>query len=173
MLYLKLVKQSGAPDAVARGVAIGFFIGLIIPMGGQTVLAVALAFILRASKLPAMACTWISNPWTVIFLYPFQCYIGSKVIGGDLTFSSVSDIFAKFMKDPSFGAFTDLGRDIVLPFFIGGAMLAVPVALISYFATYGMIVSYNKRADAKRFKRLSALAERKRRNDAAETPDSK
>ncbi len=160
MLYLRLVKQTGTPESVARGVAIGFFVGLLIPMGGQIIVAVFLAFILKASKIPAMACTWISNPWTAIFIYPFQCYIGSKAIGGDLTIHSLNETIHGFLRAPSLQAFRDLGSDIVVPFFVGGAMLAIPAALISYFAVLGMILSHRRRAAAKLSKRLAALAER-------------
>ena len=171
MLYLRLVKQTGTPESVARGVAIGFFVGLLIPMGVQIIIAVAIAFLLKANKVMAIACTWISNPWTAIIIYPFQCYIGSRAIGGDLTIHSLENTIRTFLAEPSFGAFMDLGQDIVVPFFVGGAMLAVPTALVTYYATYGIIVSHRKRAAAKLARRLATLAEREPapRNSGQET----
>jgi len=166
VLYIRLVKQTGTPESVARGVAVGFFVGLLIPMGGQIIIAVALAFLLKANKIMAMACTWISNPWTAVLIYPFQCYIGSKAIGGDLTIGSLENTIRSFLAEPSFSAFMDLGQDIVVPFFLGGAMLAIPTALITYYAAYGVLVSHRKRAAAKLSRRLATLAERNNPSDA-------
>jgi len=173
VLYIRLVKQTGTPESVARGVAIGFFVGLLIPMGGQIILAVALAFLFRANKIMAMACTWISNPWTAVLIYPFQCYIGSKAIGGDLTIHSLETTIKAFLAEPSFRAFMDLGQDIVVPFFLGGAMLAIPTAIVTYYATYGMIASHRKRAAAKLAKRLAILSEREAPSSAAGEEEKK
>jgi len=167
ILFLKLIKQSGSPDFVARGVAIGFFTGLLIPFGGQMIIAVLLSFILKASKIPALACTWITNPWTIPFIYPFQCWLGAKLMGKILSFSLIKNNFNKFLHECGTGtfkstltAFLDMGSDIFIPFFVGGLFLGVIFAITSYFTTYGMIVSYHRKREKKIQKKLSGLSER-------------
>lgn len=160
ILYLNLVKQSGTPESISRGVAIGFFTGFFIPFGGQTIIALVLAFIFKARKIPAMACTWITNPWTIPIIYPFQCYLGAKLMGNDLTFAKINELFGTFFKEHTFDSFMDLGAEILIPFFVGGTFLGLLAAIGSYFASYGMIISHGKRVEAKLAKRLAKLAER-------------
>jgi uncharacterized protein (DUF2062 family) len=169
ILYLKLIKQSGSPDFVARGVAIGFFTGLLIPFGGQMIIAVILSFIFKASKIPALACTWITNPWTIPFIYPFQCWLGAKLMGKTLSFSLIKDNFQSFLHECANGtfkstldAFLAMGSDIFIPFFVGGLFLGVIFGVASYFTAYGMIVSYHKKKEKKLKKRLARLAEKNR-----------
>lgn len=160
ILYLNLVKQSGTPESISRGVAIGFFTGFFIPFGGQMIIATTLAFIFKARKIPALACTWITNPWTVPFIYPFQCYLGAKLMGGDLTFKTINKLIGTFLKEHTFESFSNLGSEITVPFFVGGAFLGLITAFGGYFASYGMIISHGKRIEAKIAKRLAKLAER-------------
>ena len=157
-IYIKLIKQSGAPDYVARGVAIGFFIGFLIPMGGQMIVALALAWLLKAKKIPALACTWITNHFTIFIIYPVQCYIGAKIIGTPMSFDSLNKIFGDFVKKPSWEAFSQLGSEIIVPFFVGGTLFAVIFGVISYFTTYGIIVSHRNRIETRLNKRLATQA---------------
>jgi len=173
-LYLKLIKQPGTPDSVARGVGIGFFIGFIIPIGGQMILAFFLAWLLKAKKIPAMACTWVTNPATVLFIYPFQCYVGVKILRIPLSFAKIHGDIKTFIEtcakasflesiQVSYREFLNLGGDLILSFFVGGAIFAIVAAVISYFAAYGMIVSYRNRVEARLTKRL-AVQEKWRAN---------
>ena len=42
--YLKIIRTEGTPSSIARGVSIGLAVGLIIPVGLQTLPAIFLAF---------------------------------------------------------------------------------------------------------------------------------
>ncbi len=157
-LYIKLIKQSGAPDYVARGVAIGFFTGFLIPMGGQMAIALLLAWMLKAKKIPAIACTWITNHFTIFIIYPVQCYVGAQIIGNPMDLETLQDIFGDFLKKHNWEAFMQLGSEILVPFFVGGALFAVISAVISYFTAYGIIVSHRNRIDIRLNKRLAVQA---------------
>ena len=160
ILYLKLVKQSGSPESISRGVAIGFFIGFLIPVGGQMLIATGLAFIFKARKIPAIACTWITNPWSVPFIYPLQCYLGAKIMGTDLTLGSINQLFENFFKEKTISSFYELGSGIIVPFFIGGSCLGLLFAFSSYFASYGMIIRHRQKVEEKLSKRLAFMSKR-------------
>lgn len=164
ILYLKLVKQSGSPESISRGVAIGFFIGFLVPVGGQMVLATILAFIFKARKIPALACTWITNPWSVPFIYPIQCFLGAKILGINLTLASITKLFENFFKERSLTAFQALGSEIIVPFFIGGTCLGVLFAFSAYFASYGMIIRHREKVEEKLLKRLAFIANKEKEN---------
>jgi uncharacterized protein (DUF2062 family) len=156
--YIKLVKFKGSPDSVARGVAIGFFIGFLIPIGFQMVFAWLLAWLLKAKKIPALACTWITNHVTVIVIYPVQCYVGSLIMGQNLSYTEIKDILKDLIENRSWEAFSNLGSDIIIPFMVGGALFGIISGVISYFTAYGMILSYRNRVEARIKKRLAVQA---------------
>lgn len=119
-----------------------------------------------------MACTWITNPWTIPFIYPIQCYLGAKIMGRNLDFETIHNLIKGFIEDPGFETFKSLNADVVLPFFVGGICLGFLAGVGSYFASYGMIISHGKRVEAKLTKRLAKLAERNAETPQ-ETPEKK
>lgn len=159
-IYIKLLRQKGSPESIARGVACGFFIGFLIPIGFQTGLAIGLAFLLKAKKIPAAAATWITNPVSVTFIYPVQCYVGARMLGQKLTFDSIHEMISSFMDAPSISSFVSLGGDVILIFVLGGLLFGIVSGVISYFATLGVVESYRKRKHKRLDKKLAAKASR-------------
>ena len=78
--YLRVTRQRGTPENIALGMAIGVFIGLLIPVG-QIVVAVLGATILKANRVTAFIGTWISNPATFMIIIPFYLAVGQKITG--------------------------------------------------------------------------------------------
>jgi len=118
-LYLRFLRLGGSPEEISRGVAVGLFVGLIAPIGLQTIIVLPLAFLLKAKKLPAIVFTWLTNPYTIIFIYPVQCYLGSLFYGQTLSFHKVQNIFKNFFehffeKPDIIWSFTDSLRDIYI-----------------------------------------------------------
>lgn len=66
------------PTALGLGMAIGFFFGILIPVG-QIFFAVGLAILLRAHLLTAAASTLISNPLTFPPIYYLAWQTGCAV----------------------------------------------------------------------------------------------
>ena len=57
--YLKFIRLKGDPSSLARGVAVGTFIGITPTIPFHTVMTLALAFLLRGSKVAALLATVI------------------------------------------------------------------------------------------------------------------
>ncbi len=163
--YHKFLRQSGTPESIAGGVAIGLFIGLLVPIGLQTITVIPIAFMLKVRKIPAIVFTWITNVYTVIFIYPFQCCLGSYIVGAPMSLKDLSNTFKSFFdkclsESPDdtwltpFYALMDLGEGIIIPFFIGGTILGVICGVIGYFTTYGIILSHRQKKVARLRKRL-------------------
>jgi uncharacterized protein (DUF2062 family) len=70
-------------QSVARGVAVGIFFGILVPVA-QIVFAVLVAISIRANVAVAAACTLVSNPLTFPFVYYFAFRIGAFLTGHDL-----------------------------------------------------------------------------------------
>ena len=164
-LYLKIVKAEGSPDSIARGVAVGLVVGLILPIGFQTLPALALAFLLKANKVLSWTFTCVSNPATVFILYPFQCWIGSYLIFKPLSLDSFSSRFSALAEAATwaekFRALGTLGLDVMIPFFAGGIFLALICAPAGYVISRRLVLAYLKKKEQIRLKRQQKAAARK------------
>ncbi len=69
----KVKKLPGDPHYIAFGIAIGIFVAMTPTIPLHTIIAIALAVLFKASKPAAILGVWVSNPFTVVFLY-FACY---------------------------------------------------------------------------------------------------
>jgi len=177
-IYVKLVKQAGTPDYIARGVAIGLMVGMVIPFGLQIPVAIALAFLLKAAKIPAFACTWVTNHITIFFIYPVQCWIGSYLIGNPLSFEVIEEKLKVITHGPSWTSelfdgkiimafetlfkqfitsFEALGGQIVASFFVGGFLFGTILAVPGYFLSLYWVKQYRKLKEKKLKKRREKL----------------
>jgi uncharacterized protein len=122
-----LLHQSGSlrpdPEPVARGVAVGLFIGLTPTFGVQTSLIVVGCILLRGNVCSALAASWVSNPLTIVPLY--WCF---HALGE-----------ACFQPLPVFAALTlapysrDVGEELLLTA-LGSLIMAFPLAVFGYLA---------------------------------------
>lgn len=138
------------------------------------VIALALAYVFKAHKIPALGCTWVTNHFTIGAIYPFQCYIGSYLTADPLKWNTSFRIFKGFIKSISstkgmsfwegmqhaFSELVKLGSEILIPFFIGGALIGAILAFAGYFISYGMITHHRMKVDMRIKKKLSAQAHR-------------
>lgn len=162
-LYLKIVKAEGSPECIARGVAVGLTIGLVLPVGFQTLPALALAFLLKANKVLSWTFTCISNPASMFILYPFQCWVGSYLVFHPLSMESFSSRFSVLTEASSwsekFRALGALGVDVMVPFFAGGIFFALICAPLGYVISRRLVIAYLKRKERLRLKRQQKTAQ--------------
>ena len=156
-IYVKLVKQAGAPDYIARGVAIGFMVGMIIPFGLQMPTALLLAFILKAAKIPSLACTWVTNHFTIFIIYPVQCWIGSYLIGNPLQLAKVEKQLEVVVNERTWASLNALGGQVVASFFAGGFLFGIILAVPGYFFSLYWVKKYRELKEKKLKRRQEKL----------------
>lgn len=156
-IYVKLVKQAGSPDYIARGVAIGLMVGMVIPFGLQIPIAIALAFLLKAAKIPAFACTWVTNHITVFFIYPVQCWIGSYLIGNPLQLEKVEKQLEAVINERTWASLSALGGQLIASFFAGGFLFGIILAVPGYFFSLYWVKQYRKLKEKKLKRRQEKL----------------
>lgn len=159
-LYFKVMQQEGTPESVGRGIAIGLFTGFLLPIGTQTIPALFLAFLFKANKALTWLFTCVSNPVSVFFLYPIQCYTGSWLIFRPMTLEDLNHKFgaianADGMKEAA-QAFWALGSEIMITFFVGGLFYGVIFAGFGYWMGSRLVRAYRARKEKKRLARLNA-----------------
>lgn len=161
-LYFKVMQQEGTPESVGRGIAIGLFIGFLLPIGTQTLPALFFAFLFKANKALTWLFTCISNPVTVFFLYPIQCYTGSWLIFRPMSFADLNDKFGAIANADGIRAvaeaFWALGSEIMITFFVGGLFYGTISAAIGYWIGSRLVRLYRKRKEKKRLERLNAAS---------------
>ncbi|MGK7929844.1 MAG: DUF2062 domain-containing protein [Microcystaceae cyanobacterium] len=128
-LYLRFVRMKEHPHVIARGLAVGVFAGCFPLFGLQTIIGVALAFLVRGNKLAAAVGTWISNPLTYVPLFAFNYKIGRWILG---EYSHVGGQ-AKFSQNwDSWSEMTSLGTDFLVILFVGCAVVGAVASIIAY-----------------------------------------
>jgi uncharacterized protein (DUF2062 family) len=115
----------GDPHFVAMGMAIGVFVAATPSMPFQTVIAVALAFILRSSKAAAAIGVWISNPITFPVFYLASYKVGTLLFG-----ISSADNFGGEPADV-----LKLGAEVTIAVVTGGIIIGLCLAVATYFIT--------------------------------------
>ena len=145
-LYGKIVKEQKPAGFIARGWALGVFIGSVIPFGFQIYIALPLSFLLRCSKVGALTGTLITNPVTIIFINPAQCWVGSRIIGRALSWDAVTRAMNDVLAHQDWATLMKLSGDLIASFFIGGFLLAAIVTPIAYFGVLAMVRAYRRRS---------------------------
>jgi len=131
----RLKNFHGDPHFVALGMAIGVFVAATPSMPFQTAIAVALAFILRASKAAAAIGVWISNPITFPFFYLASYRVGTLLFGISATY--------KFGGEPV--DVLKLGADVAIAAVTGGIIIGLCLALTTYLITRKIYIKIRSR----------------------------
>lgn len=148
-LYVKIIRTDGSPDYAARGWALGMFIGCVVPIFCQLIIAIPLSFVIRGSKIGAALGTFITTPVTAPFIYPVVIWVGNKVVRGNLSAEASQKLLDVF-NDPAlsftekWGAFADLGADLAIAFFAGGLLWAAIMTPLTYFGVRYLVIRYRK-----------------------------
>lgn len=139
-LCVKIIRETATPEYIARGWAIGMFYGCAIPFGFQLVLSLPTAFLLRGSKIGASVGTLITNHFTIFLIYPVQCIVGNRLIGGRLSYAQIREAMNALVNEQSYGKLFSMGGELVASFFIGGALLAAVMTPLTYYAVKSLVV---------------------------------
>ncbi len=154
----KIKRLHGDPHYVAFGIAIGVFIAITPTIPFHTVAAVALAVFFKASKPAAIIGVWVSNPFTVVFLY-FICYKTGHLffndsinalesikilinhLESDIEISQKLNFFTTFIQ-------TNIRTFLIMNF--GGILLGLPAGAAAYFITKSFFIALRKKRAAKK-----------------------
>jgi len=155
-LYERFLRIRGEPREVALGFALGIFVGMTPTIGVQTPIAIFLAALFKWSKLSSAIGVWISNPLTAPILYGVTYITGAKILSLKPVFSMpLSPTWSTFkvmlQKAPqAFGAMT-----------VGGALLGIPLAIVSYYLAYAAVEKYQTDVKEKLARQKARLSDTK------------
>ena len=134
-LKAKMVRDPLPPEDIAAGWALGVFVGYAVPFGIQLIISIPLAMMMRVSKIGATLGTFVTNPVTILFVYPAQTFVVNRILfGGSLTYSRLAS------TEWTWAAVRRLGAEAIVSFFLGGFLLAIVMTPIAYFAVRCIVV---------------------------------
>jgi uncharacterized protein len=152
LYYLKFKRLQGSPQSLAKGTAIGTFLGItpIIPL--HTVLVIFITLLTRTSTVAAFLATLIvCNPLTYVAQYYFSIVIGNAVTPYHFNWERMKAVLVILLAKPgiteSLQAIFSLGLDAAIVLVVGGSILAFPFSIASYFLSlrFFLKVRDNKR----------------------------
>jgi uncharacterized protein (TIGR03546 family) len=134
--WLKFRRLQGSPQKLAWGMALGVFIGITPTMPFHTVAALALAAILRVSPVTAYLGIWVMNPITMAPLYILAYKVGAMLLhqGNPLRLPEIYN-YHTLVKLLWRGG---------LALQVGGVIIALPPAILSYFLTLWLVQRYRR-----------------------------
>ena len=141
LLYLRIMRLDDPPERIARGAAIGVLMGVLPTFGLGGILALALAFVLKANKAAAVIASAIVNPLTAPFFWT-----ASVVIGGFVTRTDSAAILAKFNGE----SLLTFAEQTAYVYMAGNVILAASSTTASYLLIKWAVATHRKRKAAKR-----------------------
>ncbi len=137
----RVKKLQGDPRYVAMGMAVGVFVGVTPTIPFHTIIAIALAFVLKGSKPAAAIGVWFANPLTIPIFYIGSFKVGTLIINKPIPFD---------IKFESINELMTLGLDVTIAMVVGGALLGILPAILAYILTYRFMVVVRDKARKKK-----------------------
>ncbi len=129
------------PKTTALSIAIGLFIGIAIPMGFQVWAMAALLLIFHYNLVIASFVSLISNPFTILPIYYVILSLGEFILGVNFPW----ELFYNFLEEPGMDKILAFGTRGISVFFTGSIVIAVLVAVPSYFIAIKAITRMHDR----------------------------
>ena len=176
---IRLKRIPDTPHKISLGMSCGIFASFTPLFGLHFLIAGLLSYVLRANVLASLIGTFIGNPITFPIITVFNLKLGEWILGsneyssgdGGKIFEGFLDFIFLIYKS----LFTEgsIGENIVprmneflygvfIPYSLGGLILGISVAIISYFLLRPLVSTYKKKRDSLKARRLKKKLMRKR-----------
>jgi len=131
---LKLLRLRAAPEIIARGLAIGVFVGLLPIVPLHTVTALVLSFLFKGSRAAALIGTLVSNLFDMVPHYMMLYYLGRKVLPLNIPPFNPAHLDLRVVLNE--------GWELLAALMTGGLIVALPSALIAYGLGLNLVRKY-------------------------------
>jgi uncharacterized protein len=127
---LRFMRLQGSPDEIAKGFALGIFIGMTPTLGLQMLIAIFFAMLLRENKIAAALGVWITNPVTAAPIYALEYETGRRML-------QMAPL--RFPEELTFEAMKLFGWELMVPLLFGSLIYGIFCAIIAYALTLRLI----------------------------------
>ncbi len=147
--WLRLVRLRGDPFVLARGIAIGTFIGLTPTIPFHTILIIFFCAVGRGHLVAGLVVSLlVSNPLTIPLQYYISWKVGTILTGSSLSWEQVKYLMGLARDASMFEAvkliYINSFRSM-LSVLLGGIIFSLPFAITSYFSALYLYIRRQKR----------------------------
>lgn len=142
------------PEKIAKGFALGSFIGMIPIPGFQVLVSVGISSALKWNRLAAGIAVFNTNVLTGPFIFGINYLLGAKILGLNPEFKIQSSGLE--MAQQIFTA----GWDVAKALWLGGLILGIPFALIAYIVLKSILQKkdFSKKLNEKAFTMITGAS---------------
>ena len=176
---IRLKRIPDTPHKISLGMSCGIFASFTPLFGLHFLIAGLLSYVLRANVLASLIGTFIGNPITFPIITVFNLKLGEWILGsneyssgdGGKIFEGFLDfiflIYKSLFTEGSIGEnsvprMNEFLYGVFIPYSLGGLILGISVAIISYFLLRPLVSTYKKKRDSLKARMLKKKLMRKR-----------
>lgn len=131
-----LFQLNDTPHRLALAFAVGVFIAFSPTIGLHILSCLLVAWIFRLSKLVLITATFINNPWTIVPMYGFCIWFGSKLLGSEIVMPQIA------WNELTLASAYVVIQPYFWPFVAGTLAAGGIAAVIAYGLIYWLVVRY-------------------------------
>ena len=176
---IRLKRIPDTPHKISLGMSCGIFASFTPLFGLHFLIAGLLSYLLRANVLASLIGTFVGNPITFPIITVFNLKLGEWILGsseyssgdGGKIFEGFLDfiflIYKSFFTEGSIGEnnvpkMNEFLNEIFIPYSLGGLILGIFIAVVSYFLLRPLVATYQKKRSALKAKKFKERLMRKR-----------
>ena len=176
---IRLKRIPDTPHKISLGMSCGIFASFTPLFGLHFLIAGLLSYLFRANVLASLIGTFVGNPITFPIITVFNLKLGEWILGsseyssgdGGKIFEGFLDfiflIYKSFFTEGSIGEnnvprMNEFLNGVFIPYSLGGLILGIFIAVISYFLLRPLVATYQKKRSALKAKRFKKKLIRKR-----------
>lgn len=126
--FHKILSLKGEPRTIAKGFALGSFIGMLPIPGFQMLLSLLIATIIRVNKKAACIGVFNTNVATGVFVFAFNLWLGKTVLNLSPTFEMPEKAGISF-----FFTLLESGSEVFICMLTGGLISGTAALFIVYY----------------------------------------
>ena len=178
-ISIRLKRIPDTPHKISLGMSCGIFASFTPLFGLHFLIAGLLSYLLRANVLASLIGTFVGNPITFPIITVFNLKLGEWILGsseyssgdGGKIFEGFLDfiflIYKSFFTEGSIGEnnvprMNEFLNGVFIPYSLGGLILGIFIAVVSYFLLRPLVATYQKKRSALKAKRFKKKLMRKR-----------
>lgn len=173
-----------SPERICVGLAAGAFASFLPLFGLHFVTAALIAWVVRGNILAALLGTFYGNPLTFPIMAVAALEVGHWLLGTGamISFSEAMSAIGHATSELTSNVWALLtgGRvhwhslhgffwRVFLPYFIGGALIGLPIAILLYFLHLPLVRAYQKSRRKRLQQRFEAARQRQRDSETGES----
>ena len=176
---IRLKRIPDTPHKISLGMSCGIFASFTPLFGLHFLIAGLLSYVLRANVLASLIGTFIGNPITFPIITVFNLKLGEWIVGSneyssgdggkifegflDFIFLIYKSLFTEgLIGENSVPRMNEFLYGVFIPYSLGGLILGISIAIISYFLLRPLVSTYQKKRDSLKARRLKKKLMRKK-----------